>query len=813
VAAARFWVRWAARDLRARWVQVLAIALVIGVGTGVYAGLGSTSTWRRQSNDESYAALRMHDVRAALAEGVTVDQGRLLDALAGLPAGTVATAEERLLAPTQVDASTAGRGILVPGQLVGLDLAGGGPHVDGLHVEDGRTLAETDRGRPVGVLERHFAEYYDLPPSGDLRLAGGQGLRYEGTGLAPEYFMVTTKSGNVLAEANFAAVFVSLETAQALAGRPGQVNDLVVRLGPGVDRVQGRELVERALAGALPDAGATVTVREQDDAYRILYKDISSDQKFWNVIAALILTGAVVAAFNLVSRMVEAQRRQIGVGMALGTRPSRLALRPVVAGLEIAVLGVGFGVGVGLLVGQAMRALFTRLLPMPVWRTSFQPRFFLAAAALGVALPLLATVWPVWRALRVAPVVALRTSHLAARGPRLASLGRRLPLPGRTVGRMPVRNVLRAPRRTLLTSLGIAAAMCALVATLGMIDSFEETLDRGEAETLGAAPDRLTVELDRFHPVGGPVLGAITGSPAVAVADAGIRVGGELRANGVTLDAMVDVLDLHGGLWRPTILRPAGDVGDGVVISEKAAEDLGVAPGGTVVLRHPRRSGAATVFVESELTVTALHPNPLRFAAYVDRSQAGPLLGMEGLTNLVALRPAAGHSDDDVKQALFGVPGVASVQPAGATTKLFRELIDEFVGVLRIVELFALVLALLIAFNASSISADERARDHATMFAFGLRVRTVARMGMVEGLVTGVLGTAVGVLAGSQVIGWIVHGLLAETVPEFGLAASMSGGTVLAALAVGVVAVALAPLLTVPRMRRMDLPSTLRVME
>ena len=33
-----FLLRWSARDLRRRWLQVVAIALIIAVGTGVYAG-------------------------------------------------------------------------------------------------------------------------------------------------------------------------------------------------------------------------------------------------------------------------------------------------------------------------------------------------------------------------------------------------------------------------------------------------------------------------------------------------------------------------------------------------------------------------------------------------------------------------------------------------------------------------------------------------------------------------------------------------------------------------------------------------------
>ena len=33
------WLRWSWRDLRARWLQVVAIALIIALGTGVFAGL------------------------------------------------------------------------------------------------------------------------------------------------------------------------------------------------------------------------------------------------------------------------------------------------------------------------------------------------------------------------------------------------------------------------------------------------------------------------------------------------------------------------------------------------------------------------------------------------------------------------------------------------------------------------------------------------------------------------------------------------------------------------------------------------------
>src|SRR5512135_1659759 len=122
------WLRWSWRDLRRRFPLVIAIAAVIGLGTGLYAGLTSTSVWWRQSNDASFAALRVHDLKVALSAGDTVRRGRLTAALAATPhADWVTGARERLVLPIQIDASHPGRTVLVPGEIVRMDAAGGRP--------------------------------------------------------------------------------------------------------------------------------------------------------------------------------------------------------------------------------------------------------------------------------------------------------------------------------------------------------------------------------------------------------------------------------------------------------------------------------------------------------------------------------------------------------------------------------------------------------------------------------------------------------------------------------------------------------------
>jgi len=413
---------------------------------------------------------------------------------------------------------------------------------------------------------------------------------------------------------------------------------------------------------------------------------------------------------------------------------------------------------------------------------------------------------------RVQPVDAIATTHHSARG-GLARVLRHLPWPRSTYRRMPVGDVLRTPRRTALTALGIAAALAALIVTLGMIDSFRATMDRHDDEVLQDHPDRLAVSLQGFVSPDAPTLSAIADEVAVGDVQPVLRFGGRLSASGrEPIEVLVDVTPLDGKVWRPTVPDSTAAAG-GLVIAEEAARDLGVAVGDRVTLRHPTqdRSGGLDV-VDTAIIVSAVHPSPFRFAAYLDRSQL-PALGLPDAVNQLYALPAAGASPADVQRALFGQPGVASTQPITAASTVIRDSLDEFVAIFRVLEAFILLLVLLIAYNAATINTDERRREHATLFAFGLPLRRVIRMDLTEGVILGALGTIVGVTLGRVVLGWMTTDLIGNTLPELGLDVAISPATLATALTLGIVAVAAAPLLTVRRLRRMDIPGTLRVVE
>lgn len=807
------WLRWSWRDLRARWVQVAAIAAIIAIGSGIYSGLSSTGRWRRTSYDASFATLHMYDLRAELSEGSYVPAETIVAAAQSIPhADRLRAVEARLIAPTQVDASTGRRTILVPGRLVGVDVTAGGPHVNGVDPVVGRSLRAADSGRRRAVIDYHFAKRYELPARGSVRISGDVTLQTVGQGLSPEYFLVTGEQGNLFAESNFAVLFLPIDDVQALTKRLGQANDVVLTVRDRADLPMIRRELRTALRTAMPGVGFELQGRRGDDAYRILYDDIEGDQRFYDIFAVLILIGAAFAAFNLTGRIVEAQRREIGVGMALGVPPHRLAARPLLVGAQVAILGAVFGIGAGWLVASAMGGYFEDFFPLPVWRFPFEVSVFARGAALGLVIPMAATVFPVWRAVKVAPVQAIRAGYLSdnRRVPLLA----RLPLPGSTTAQLPFRNLLRAPRRTLMTVLGVVAAITVLIGVVGMVDSFRRTIDLASDELATSAPRRATVDLESFQPTTSPQVRAVMTSPVARAAEAHLRVGGTISAHGERIDVLLQLLPLRRGIWTPTIERPRPAEGlVGIVINETAAEDLGVAPGDTITLRHPKRSGLTSYrFVRSKVRVVGLSPFPTRFTAFMDIDDA-QIMDLEGITNTVVVDPSAGVSMTRLERTLFSQAGVASVQPVRELTSTIRKEIDRFLGILTVVEGAVLLLALLIAFNSASINADERRRDHATMFAFGLPTRTALRMAVEESTVVGILGTTSGVLAGWLLLGWLVNKLIPQTFPDLGITVYIASSTLLVALILGVLVVAAAPVFTLRKLRRMDIPSTLRVME
>ena len=362
-------LRWALRDAKSRWVQVVGIAFMIAIGTGMFAGLSSVTQWRFASNDASLALTNMYDIRARPSGDGFLPQGSLAAIAEGIDG--VESVEERLISPSQVEVDTGDGSIFVRARVIGVDMSDGGPSVNGVELITGREIEEAEFGEPVVLIERNFGVFYELPDEGELRLGGDVAARYVGHAVSPEYFLIV-EDGGFFGQANLAVIFTSIETAQELSGRQGQVNDLVLTVEPGADLAAVETALVAETAERHSDTGLDLMRTEDDASYLALTRDPEGDQQFYNVFALILFAGAAFASLNFSARMVETQRREIGTSMALGENPVAIAVRPLLVGVQIALLGVVFGIGVGLLIAMLMQGVLESFVPLPVFITPFQ---------------------------------------------------------------------------------------------------------------------------------------------------------------------------------------------------------------------------------------------------------------------------------------------------------------------------------------------------------------------------------------------------------------------------------------------------------
>jgi ABC-type antimicrobial peptide transport system permease subunit len=120
-----------------------------------------------------------------------------------------------------------------------------------------------------------------------------------------------------------------------------------------------------------------------------------------SLFAAVSCLLAAVGLYGVIASSVVGRTREIGIRVALGASPPRVAGLVMSDGLRLALLGLALGLTLALAFARVLSGFLYRL-------SATDPATFLAAALLLLAVSLTASYVPTRRALQVDPAVALR---------------------------------------------------------------------------------------------------------------------------------------------------------------------------------------------------------------------------------------------------------------------------------------------------------------------------------------------------------------------------------------------------------------------
>lgn len=199
-------------------------------------------------------------------------------------------------------------------------------------------------------------------------------------------------------------------------------------LGKSAGAVDGLQLRTRSLDEApaimrqiRSDLNNEYPVKDWSETQGTLFSAVKMEKL---MVSFLLLSVVAVAAFNIVSTLVMSvteKRRDIAVLRTMGASPGAVMAIFIAHGLILAVVGVGAGAAIGVLlalnVAQVTSAIEgavgVKLFDPAVYFISELPArlqwsdvFMVVAASL--VLSLLATLYPAWRAARIAPAEVLR---------------------------------------------------------------------------------------------------------------------------------------------------------------------------------------------------------------------------------------------------------------------------------------------------------------------------------------------------------------------------------------------------------------------
>ena len=494
------------------------------------------------------------------------------------------------------------------------------------------------------------------------------------------------------------------------------------------------------------------------------YAGFNQDSERIDAIAAIFpvffLLVASLVCLTTMSRMVDEQRVQIGTYKALGYSSAQIAGKYMIYSAVACVLGSVLGQLVCIqILPRVIIGAYSALYRLP--DIDIQIPWDMSLISMFVAL--LCTVMVAWYCC----YKELRTPTAALMRPKTPKGGRKIFLEHfkrfwsamSFSQKITARNLFRYKLRLMMTVLGISGCMALIVAGFGMRDGVNPIVDkqygeinrykimftlskeltRDEANALGqqfAEDNRLSGELfSKILPVEA-------------------EKGGEVIRN-VFVFAPEDVAKME----RMITLRNPKNEGaltlsdEGVIITDKLAEALGISIGDTVTFTANE--------VLYTLPVTAVTENYIYHYIYISPALYEQTFGTDIKFNSIACAASENMTDFEgfVSDWLAKDSSILSIVSIDAARKSFAETINSINIIILVMLIAAGALAFVVVYNLTNINISERTREIATIKVLGFKHSETNMYIFRENFVMGAVGIVLG-----GVIGYFLAQFMLQTV-------------------------------------------------
>ena len=695
------------RDLVHLWGQMVAVALVVTCGIGMFVTLRSMHRYLVKTQAGYYEQYRFSEVFAQLRRAPLSVASRI----AALP--EVAVAEPRIVVDVLLDVP----GLPEPatGRLVSIP-RDARPALNNLHLRRGRWIA----GRDEALVSEAFARANRLK-IGDTLGAVIHGrwrrLRIVGVALSPEYIYEIRGAGDFFPDnRRFGVIWMAYGDLAASFDLEGAFNDIVLTLAPGASEPAVLSRLDRELARY---GGIGAYGREDHISHRFVSDEIAETRVTSVVIPAIFLGVTAFLLHIVMSRLVATQRDQIAVLKAFGYSDAAVGGHYLKLALAPALAGSAAGSAVGLWFATGLARIYARFYQFPVLRYEPEPGIVGLAVLIGVGAALFGAWDAARRAMALPPAEAMRPEAPAGfhKGWLERLAGRRFASPET---RILLRNLERRPWKASLSILGVALAGAIVILGWYAFDAIEY-MKNVQFRTV----QREDVTVVLREPSSAAVRHALAGLPGVLRVEPFRLVAARFRNGHHTYRSALQGLDPSGELRRivDRDFRLHGLPPEGVLLTARLAERLAVRPGDRLTVEV--LEGARPV---REVVVAGVVDEMIGMSAYLELADLNRLMREGGTVSgaYLAVDPPA---REDLYARLKRLPAVAGVGVRETALRGFESTLAESFR-LSIVTLigFACVISFGVIYNGARIALSERGRELASLRILGFSRAEVASM-------------------------------------------------------------------------------------
>ena len=596
-----------------------------------------------------------------------------------------------------------------------------------------------------------------------------------------------------------------IPTAQKVLNREGRFDEIDLAAQDGVTPEQLRDRVRSVLDPKYEVLTGTELAESAAAEINDTIGRFLSTALLAFAFVALLVGGFLI--YNTFSIIIAQRTRELALLRCLGASRRQVMGSVLLESVVVAVVASVVGLGLGVLIAQGLRALFSRVFgaDLPSTGTQFQLRTVIVSLLVGLVVTVLSALLPARKATRVPPVAALQPETAFAPtgfrkrrivfGVLLTAVGVALLLAGlfrpegnrllnvasgavvvffgvailspliarplarvigwpfarafRLPGDLARQNAMRNPRRTAST----AAALMIGLALVAFVSVFAASIKASTNKILdeSVSADYILQVTDTFQPFSPEVASRLATQPELQ-AVAGVRLGA-WKLNGANKPLYgIDPAAYEQVVRTEVTAGSLGDLtGGGVAVKDTVATANGWTVGETVPMEFPR-SGLQRVPVKAIYKDNSLNGDYLLSLADYQRDYTDQQDFQVYVKARPGTDPAASRAAVDRVAADF--PNITVRDQAEYKAETARQ-INQLLLLFYVLLGLAVIIALFGIVNTLALSIFERVRELGLLRAVGATRAQLRSMIRWEAVIIAVLGAVLGLAVG-VFFGWTV---------------------------------------------------------